>query len=221
MSKLQLYNSNNEPVVGILTHLSKKIRKHNLSAARDRFFNNPTAQNHHRIWSQLWQTILHPNRWFHAMLPLKPTLLALSQSQILEAEGFPFMAPSDLPLKRDAQAIKSFNVILEPCADAAMNTKLQKAIPQAVNKPKKSIAYVQTSNDQTTMQNFFEADDDATTKSIFDRLTAIIRNLSFTTSGATPLLIRFRFRFRCFGHYTCVAAGLVAMNPPLEKYRWP
>jgi hypothetical protein len=146
-------------------------------------------------------------------LQTQDLILASSQSQIFEAPILTYTAPKTLPPKRFTQTTTTSNILLEPCTDADMNSKLQKAVLQALLQAKKSMEYVQSGKgDRTIMQNFFKADDAATCKLVIDCLTAIVKVLSSTIVGPGKLVCSSTSGPNAVGHRMCVLSGAVAMT---------
>jgi deuterolysin len=220
MTKLQLYDSNDEPVAKVLPHhsdgqittspLPYQKLKSGASMARELdFVTKYDLSSGEQYYIQ-----------FGGFIPFyhegQQPSIANSQSQIFEADVLPFTAPTQLPLKRYKHSSKTSmaqHILISNCLDLEMNAKLIRAIPHALEQAKKSLIYVKTGANRDTMRNFFKADDEATRKVISDRLIAIIKTLE-TRIGPGRVGCSDATGAGKRDHQICVKAGAVAMTDP-------
>jgi hypothetical protein len=220
MTKLQVYNSNDEPVTRISPHLPKSqlatypnqynLVKPGASLVREldigtKYELDPGEQYYVQVGG--FMPFYHEDQ--------QPSA-ANTQSQIFEADVLPYTARTQVPPRKytsSSEVSVASDVLIGNCSDSEMNTKLLQTIPHALVQAKKSLAYVQTGANRDIMQNFFKADDEATRKVIADRFAAIIKVLETKTGPG---------RVGCSeptgadkrNHQLCVAAGAVAMTDP-------
>jgi hypothetical protein len=220
MSKLQLYDSNDEPASRFHPHLP--VNKTATSPIQYQLLTPGASVVHELEITAEYE--LDPEAQYYVqvggLMPFyqegQEPSMAESQSHIFEADILPFTAPAQLPRKKytqSSEASTTQNVLLETCSDAEMNAKLLKTIPHALEQANKSLAYVQSGTNRDIMKNFFKADDEATRKVIADRFAAIIKTLQ-TKTGPGKVVCSEPTGADKRNHQMCVAAGAVAMTDP-------
>jgi hypothetical protein len=188
MTKLQLYNENDEPVemadgVHTHSHATQSPYEYQKLEAGSSVTRDFDMADHYAL-NPGEQYFIQAGGFMPFYGEGQIPEAARSQSQIFEAPIMPFEAPSYLPVRvsRVNQGVESPSIVVATCGDKDMSDKLAKSVPHALLQIKKSIEYVKTGKDRAAMMSFFKTDDEQTKAVILARFQAMAKALESTTA---------------------------------------